>query len=59
MDANYFMGDYWLEDHEYKKAIPYLQKVIDLPAIANRPVYSEGRKAEAVAKLAKAKKHVR
>jgi tetratricopeptide (TPR) repeat protein len=59
MDANYFMGDYWLEDNEYKKAIPYLQKVIDLPAIANRPVYSEGRKAEAVAKLAKAKKHVR
>lgn len=58
MDANYFMGDYWLEDHEYKKAIPYLQKVIDLPAVANRPVYSEGRKAEAAAKLKKAEKHV-
>jgi len=56
MDANYFMGDYWLEDHEYKKAIPYLQKVIDLPAIATRPVYSTGRKAEAAAKLKKAKK---
>ncbi len=59
MDANYFMGDYWLEQHEYKKAIPYLQKVIDLPAVANRPVYSAGRKAEAEAKLRKAKKHVR
>jgi len=58
MDANYFMGDYWLEDKEYKKAIPYLQKVIDLPADANRPVYSEGRKAEAAAKLQEAKKHV-
>jgi len=58
MDANYFTGDYWLEDHEYKKAIPYLQKVIDLPAIAIRPVYSDGRKAEAKAKLKKAKKHV-
>jgi len=58
MDANYFMGDYWLEQHEYKKAIPYLQKVIDLPAVANRPVYSAGRKAEAEAKLRKAKKHV-
>jgi len=58
MDANYFMGDYWLEDKEYKKAIPYLQKVIDLPAVANRPVYSKGRKAEAAVKLAKAKKHV-
>jgi len=59
MDANYFMGDYWLEQHEYKKAIPYLQKVIDLPAVANRPVYSAGRKAEAEAKLKEAKKHVR
>jgi len=56
MDANYFMGDYWLEEKEYKKAIPYLQKVIDLPAVANRPVYSAGRKAEAEAKLVKAKK---
>jgi len=58
LDANYFMGDYWLEDKEYKKAIFYLQKVMDLPAVASRPVYSEGRKAEAAAKLAKAKKHV-
>ncbi len=58
MDANYFMGDYWLEDKEYKKAVPYLQKVIDLPAVANRPVYSVGRKAEAAAKLKKAKKYV-
>jgi len=58
MDANYFMGDYWLEDKEYKRAIPYLQKVIALPAVANRPVYSAGRKAEAEAKLRKAKKHV-
>jgi len=45
LDANYFMGDYWLEDKEYKKAAPYLQKVVDLPAVANRPVYSAGRKA--------------
>ncbi len=58
MDANYFMGDYWLEEKEYKKAIPYLQKVIDLPDVVSRPVYSKGRKAEAVAKLKKAKKHV-
>ncbi|MDX8406682.1 MAG: hypothetical protein R8K50_11110 [Mariprofundus sp.] len=56
MDANYFMGDYWMEQHQYKKAIPYLEKVIALPSVANRPVYSEGRKAEAAAKLARAKK---
>jgi len=56
MDANYFTGDYWLEQKKYRKAIPYLQKVIDLPAVENRPVYSAGRKAEAASKLAKAKK---
>jgi len=58
MDANYFMGDYWMERKKYKKAVPYLEKVIALPAVANRPVYSEGRKAEAAAKLKKAKKYV-
>ncbi|MDQ6956474.1 MAG: hypothetical protein Q9M21_04685 [Mariprofundaceae bacterium] len=58
MDANYFMGDYWLEEHKYKKAVEYLQKVIDLPNVEARPVYSKGRKAEASEKLAKAKKHI-
>jgi len=58
MDANYFMGDYWLEEHKYKKATKYLQEVIDLPAVENRPIYSQGRKAEALAKLKMAKKHM-
>jgi len=58
MDANYFAGDYWLEEHKYKKAAEYLQKVIDLPSVESRPVYSKGRKAEAAEKLAKAKKHI-
>ncbi|MDX8397819.1 MAG: hypothetical protein R8K49_05800 [Mariprofundaceae bacterium] len=58
MDANYFTGDYWLEEHKYKKAVLYLQKVIDLPAISERPVYSKGRKAQAEEKLKQAKKHI-
>lgn len=58
MDANYFMGDYWLEQDKYKKAIPYFEKVLALPDVASRPIYSKGRKAEAAAKLAKAKKEV-
>jgi len=58
MDANYFMGDYWMEQKKYKEAMPYLQKVIDLPAVEARPVYSEGRKAEAKAKLEKAERKV-
>ena len=56
MDANYFMGDYWLEQKEYKKALPYFEKVLVLPDVADRPVYSKGRKAEAARKLAKVKK---
>jgi len=56
MDANYFMGDYWLEQKKYKKALPYFQKVLELPDVAARPVYSRGRKAEAAEKLAKVKK---
>ena len=56
MDANYFMGDYWLEKKKYKKALPYFQKVLELPDVAARPVYSKGRKAEAAEKLAKVKK---
>lgn len=58
MDANYFMGDYWLEEHKYKKAVEYLQKTIDLPEVENRPVYSKGRKVEAAEKLEEAKRNI-
>ena len=56
MDANYFNGDFWLEEKKYDKAIPYFEKVLALPDVEGRPVYSKGRKAEAAEKLAKAKK---
>ena len=56
MDANYFSGDYLLEDKKYKQAIPYFEKVLSLPDVEGRPIYSEGRKAEAAAKLEAAKK---
>jgi len=58
MDANYFTGDFWMEKKKYKKAVPYLEKVMSLPDVANRPVYSTGRKAEAGERLARAKKHI-
>jgi len=58
MDANYFMGDYWLHEKQYAKAVPYFEKVLALPDVASRPIYSKGRKAEAAAKLAQAKKHI-
>jgi len=56
MDANYFYGDFWMEEKKYKEAMPYFEKVLSLPDVASRPVYSKGRKAEAAEKLAKAKK---
>lgn len=52
MDANYFLGDYWFEQQKYAKAKPYFEKVLALPDVADRPVYSKGRKAEAIEKLA-------
>ncbi len=56
MDANYFMGDYWLDQEQYRKALPYFEKVLSLPDVPDRPVYSRGRKAEARKKLALVKK---
>jgi tetratricopeptide (TPR) repeat protein len=56
MDANYFNGDFWMEEKKYKEAIPYFEKVLSLPDVKSRPIYSKGRKAEAAGKLALAKK---
>ncbi|MDQ6960403.1 MAG: hypothetical protein Q9M27_05175 [Mariprofundaceae bacterium] len=56
MDANYFTGDYWLDQKDYKKALPYFERVLILPDVPDRPIYSAGRKAEASVKLAKVKK---
>ena len=52
MDANYFMGDYWLEEKKHAQAKPYFEKVLAMPDVADRPIYSKGRKAEAAARLA-------
>ncbi len=58
MDANFFMGDYWLDQKKYDKALPYFEKVLSLPDVPDRPVYSKGRKAEAREKLALCKKRL-
>ncbi|ATX82253.1 hypothetical protein Ga0123462_1390 [Mariprofundus ferrinatatus] len=59
MDANYFNGDFLLEKKKYKDAIPYFEKVVALPDVEGRPIYSEGRKEEAAAKLEVARKKAR
>jgi len=58
LDANYYMGDFMLEEDKYQQAFHYFSKVISLPDVAERPVYSKGRKAEAAAKLATVNKHI-
>jgi len=58
LDANFYMGDFMLEEKKYQQAFHYFSKVISLPNVAERPVYSQGRKAEAAAKLATVNKHI-
>ncbi|MCB1802086.1 MAG: tetratricopeptide repeat protein [Gammaproteobacteria bacterium] len=58
MDANYFYADYWLEQKDFVKAKNHFEKVLALPDVAGRPVYSKGRKAEAAKKLAQVSEHL-
>jgi tetratricopeptide (TPR) repeat protein len=50
LDANYFLGDYWLGEEEYEKAIPYLEKAEKAPIrpyhqLSDRHVKGEVEKA--------------
>lgn len=47
MDAHFFMGDFLYRKHRYEEAAMHLRKVLSLPDVPDRPVYSKGRKAEA------------
>lgn len=47
MDANYFFGDYLIEQGEPERARVYLQKVITASGRPGRDVADAGRKAEA------------
>ncbi len=58
LDANYFMGDYLLVMKKYREALPYFEKVLELPEVLKRPVFSEGRKAEAADRLEIVKKRL-
>ena len=47
IDSNYYMGGYYIEIGESKKAIPFLKKAIHSKKIKGRNVFYKGRKAEA------------
>lgn len=57
IDANFFMGDLLVRQHDWDGAARYLQRAIDAPARPGRTVADRGRKAEARALLARAQQH--
>ncbi|MGL4827188.1 MAG: tetratricopeptide repeat protein [Vibrionaceae bacterium] len=52
IDANFFYGDFWLQQGEKAKAKNYLEKALTAPDRAGRKVADEGRRAEIKARLA-------
>lgn len=53
MDPNYFYGDYLYRQGRYQEALTELQKVLHAPAWPNRPLATQGRRADAEALIAK------
>jgi len=54
LDANYFYGDYLLDQGDKNGARAYLQKALRAPRDGSRPVWDAGRRNEVRALLAKA-----
>jgi len=54
LDANYFYGDYLLDQGDKAGARTHLQKALRAPRDPNRPVWDTGRRREVRALLAKA-----
>ena len=54
LDANYFYGDYLLDQGDKAGARAYLQKALRAPHDPNRPVWDAGRRREVQALLKKA-----
>lgn len=55
IDANYFYGDFLLEEGEPAEAIPYFEKALVAPPRPNRELADQGRRDEVMAKLATAR----
>lgn len=51
LDANFFFGDFLLDQGEPERARAYLQKVLDAPGRPGREVADAGRRAEARERL--------
>ena len=55
LDANYFYGDYLLDQGDKAGARSYLQKALKAPHDASRPAWDASRRREVQALLAQAK----
>jgi tetratricopeptide (TPR) repeat protein len=51
IDANYFYGDFLIEEGNYQEAKTYLTKALNAPARPKRPIADTGRRAEIAEKL--------
>lgn len=57
IDANYFYGDFLLEQGEYADAVPVLEKALAAPARPGRELADQGRRTEVEQALAEARAH--
>jgi cytochrome c-type biogenesis protein CcmH/NrfG len=55
LDANYFYGDFLLDQGDKAGARAFLQRALRAPHDASRPVWDAGRRREAQALLAQAR----
>jgi len=58
LDANYFYGDFLIEQGDYEKAKTVLARALTVPVDAKRPVWDAGRRAEIQALIEKADAHL-
>jgi hypothetical protein len=57
IDANYFYGEFLLEQEDFTNAARVLRRALDAPAVDSRPLFDSGRRAEIRALLARAEQH--
>ena len=58
MDANYFYGDFLLDQKQYQQALTALQKALAAPPRPNRLSADAGRKLEIEKSISKVKEHL-
>ena len=56
IDANFFWGDFLLQDNRYQEAVVAFEKALNAPARPGREIADQGRKEEIKTKLAEARK---